>query len=164
MLDLSSHTAVCFTGHRTLPRAKTAALQAALCEKIRAFAKDGVTDFLAGGAVGFDTLASICVLNLQKEFPGIRLFLILPCINHTAVWNKHSLALFDRIKEKASGIHYVTQEPYKAGCMQARNRYLVDHASACIAFLSQEKGGTAFTVSYAKKKGVPVTNLADMLQ
>ncbi len=163
MLDLSSHTAVCFTGHRTLPRAKAAALQATLCAKIRDFARVGVTDFLAGGAVGFDMLAAICVLNLQKEFPAIRLFLILPCANHTAVWGKRDLALFARIKEKASGIHYVTQEPYKAGCMQARNRYLVDHASACIAFLTQGKGGTAFTVSYAKKKGLDVINLADTL-
>ena len=42
-----------------------------------------------------------------------------------------------------------------------RNRHLVDGSSVCIAYLTQEKGGTAYTVNYAKQKEVQVINLAE---
>lgn len=45
--------------------------------------------------------------------------------------------------------------------MFRRNRYLVDNSSICIAYLTKNKGGTAYTVDYAKKLGVTVINIAD---
>ena len=52
---------------------------------------------------------------------------------------------------------------YYDGCMQARNRYMVDRASVCIAYLTETRGGTAGTVRYAEKQGISVINLADAL-
>ncbi len=155
--------AVCFTGHRTLPRARLQELQDALSAQIDALAQTGMTDFLAGGAVGFDMLAAVCVLNLQYKYPQLRLFLILPCNNHTLSWKEWDLDLFSRICKRADGIHYVTDAPYQTGCMQMRNRFLVDHASVCISYQTSQRGGTAFTVSYAQKKGLPIINMADKL-
>ncbi len=154
---------VCFTGHRALPRARLQELQDCLSQQIVRLAKEGKTDFLAGGAVGFDMLASVCVLNLQHQFPLLRLFLILPCNNHTMAWKAWDLDLFSRICKRADGIHYVTNEPYQSGCMQMRNRFLVDHAGVCVAYQTAPRGGTAFTVSYAQKKGLPIINIADSL-
>jgi hypothetical protein len=45
--------------------------------------------------------------------------------------------------------------------MQKRNRYLVDHASRCVAYLRRMKGGTLYTVNYALDSGVEVDNLAE---
>ena len=48
-------------------------------------------------------------------------------------------------------------------CMLKRNRHLVDGSSVCIAYLAQEKGGTAYTVNYAKEHGLTVLNIANMI-
>ena len=45
--------------------------------------------------------------------------------------------------------------------MQVRNKHLVDNSSVCIAYLTQNGGGTFFTVNYARYKGLKIYNLAD---
>ena len=45
---------------------------------------------------------------------------------------------------------------YCAGCFLARDRYMVDCADLVLAHCEKETGGTAYTVNYAKKRGVPV--------
>ena len=47
--------------------------------------------------------------------------------------------------------------------MQRRNRYLVDHATRCVAYLRRMKGGTLYTVNYALDSGIEVDNLAERL-
>ncbi len=162
-MDAPIANSVCFTGHRALPRQKVATLETLLGKEILSYAQQGYTDFLCGGAVGFDMLSAICVLNCKNKASSIRLHLILPCQNHTANWSERDLALFERIVMRADSIHYVSEEPYQTGCMQARNRYLVDHASVCFAYLTGQRGGTAYTVRYAEKKGIPVHNFANEL-
>jgi len=44
--------------------------------------------------------------------------------------------------------------------MQRRNRYLVDHSGVCLCYLTQETGGTVYTVGYAGQKGLQVVNIA----
>ena len=67
-----------FTGHRDLP-ADHEALRAALRRHITALYADGYTDFLSGGAMGFDLLAAEAVLELRPVLPEMRLLMILPC-------------------------------------------------------------------------------------
>lgn len=67
---------------------------------------------------------------------------------------------YDDIKQKADKVVYTSQE-YTRGCMHKRNRHLVDNSSACISYLTENKGGTFYTVNYAKSKGVEVINIAE---
>ena len=46
--------------------------------------------------------------------------------------------------------------------MQKRNRHLVDNSSLCISYLTSDSGGTAYTVNYAKAKGLKIINLAEL--
>ncbi|MBR5601265.1 MAG: DUF1273 family protein, partial [Clostridia bacterium] len=70
---------VCFTGHRNIAREHMIALPALLKAEIARQAEAGAVHFRAGGAVGFDTLAALCVLEQKKYYPQIKLDLILPC-------------------------------------------------------------------------------------
>lgn len=73
----------------------------------------------------------------------------------------HSMVeIYDDIKQKADKVVYTSQE-YTRGCMHKRNRHLVDNSSACISYLTENKGGTFYTVNYAKSKGVEVINIAE---
>lgn len=116
--------------------------------------------FGAGGALGFDTIAAFAVLKLKERYPDIRLILVLPCFSQTRGWSQEDIEIYDDIKQKADKVVYTSQE-YTRGCMHKRNRHLVDNSSACISYLTENKGGTFYTVNYAKSKGVEVINIAE---
>ena len=58
----------------------------------------------------------------------------------------------------ADDVLYIS-DAYYEGCMQKRNRYLVDHASLCVCYLKNCRGGTWYTVSYAYDQQVRILNL-----
>jgi len=152
----------CFTGHRNLEGAPIDLLVAAIERRIRALYEDGVTHYFAGGALGFDMLASVTLLNLKNELPGLSLTLVLPCRGHTKSWGGADIALFERVTARADETVCLADE-YHQGCMSARNRYMVDRSAVCLCYLIYSTGGTAYTVGYARKRGLSVVNLAKEL-
>jgi uncharacterized phage-like protein YoqJ len=151
---------VCFTGHRTIPMLKKWKIEKKLKETLEALIDNGYCYFGAGGALGFDTIAAQTVLGLKKKHPEIKLILVLPCKNQTRGWEEKDVSVYESIIEQADKVVY-TQEHYDRGCMFKRNRHLVDNSSVCVAYLTEEKGGTAYTVNYANQKGVKVINVAE---
>ena len=151
---------VCFTGHRTIPMLKKWKIERKLKETLEALIDNGYCYFGAGGALGFDTIAAQTVLGLKKKHPEIKLILVLPCKNQTRGWEEKDVSVYESIIEQADKVVY-TQEHYDRGCMFKRNRHLVDNSSVCVAYLTEEKGGTAYTVNYANQKGVKVINIAE---
>ncbi len=55
---------------------------------------------------------------------------------------------------------YISKEK-KKGCMHARNRYMIDNSSLCIAYMTRQSGGTAYTVKYAQENGKKICNIAE---
>ena len=151
---------VCFTGHRTIPMLKKWKIEKKLKDTLETLIEEGYCFFGAGGALGFDTIAAQIVLNLKKRHPEIKLILVLPCKNQTRGWDEKDISAYESIIEQADKVVY-TQEHYDRGCMFKRNRHLVDNSSVCVAYLTEEKGGTAYTVNYANQKGVKVINIAE---
>ena len=156
------HT-VCFTGHRHVTDAEHAWLDDALEHEIERQIQNGARIFRAGGALGFDTMAALCVIKMKEKYPDVSLELVFPCPEQTKNWKADDRLLYEQIKERADSRQYVS-DFYFQGVMQNRNRALVDGADLCIAFLRGETGGTAYTVSYAQKKGTPVICLRPPFQ
>lgn len=152
---------VCFTGHRKIPPEDLPMVSEKLRKTLVDCIEKGYCFFGAGGALGFDTLAAQTVLELKKDYPQIRLILVLPCHNQTRGWTETDISEYERIKAKADKIVY-TSDHYFRGCMQKRNRHLVDNSSLCICYLTDSTGGTAYTVEYVKKKGLKLINIADL--
>lgn len=149
----------CFTGHRNLPGESRLFLRRRLETEIDRLAARGVRYFGAGGALGFDTLAAECVLRLRRVRPEIRLILVLPCPEQTRGWNSQDVNIYRDILTQADKVVY-TADHYFHGCMQKRNRHLVDYSGHCLCYLTQPTGGTAYTVRYAQQKGLHICNLA----
>ena len=63
------------------------------------------------------------------------------------------------MKSLADEIIYIS-EVYYRGCMQKRNRYMVDHSVICLCYLTETSGGTKYTIDYCKKQGKEIINLA----
>ena len=120
----------------------------------------GVDVFRCGGAMGFDTLAALKVLEKRNKYDFIKLELILPCANQTNGWTERNKDIYNYIRAKADSVEYVTKA-YTPTCMHERNRRLVEGSDFCIAYLTSPRGGTAYTYKYAKSRGVDVINLAE---
>ncbi len=150
----------CFTGHRNLPSAFVAEIRDRLLKTIGFLAERGVSEFRAGGALGFDTLAALAVLEMKEKYPHISLKLILPCKDQDKGWSEADKRVYYEIIERADEVAILSEHYYR-GCMFVRNRALVDGSDYCVAFLREHKGGTQMTVNYAQSKHLKIINLGE---
>lgn len=157
---------ICFTGHRKIPAATYEKILPELRRVLQTAVAAGYLDFYAGGALGWDTICALEVLELRRTNPEVALHLVLPCSpeEQTAKWNPQQRQLFDAILKQANSCEFVS-ESYTKDCMRKRNQRLVDLADCCISHCRDFNGrtGTAQTVRMAKRKGIPVLNLLEPL-
>ncbi len=149
----------CFTGHRVIPKGDLFTVCERTQAAIRKLYADGYRHFVAGGALGFDTLAAKTVLALKPHLEGITLTLILPCADQSDAWGEKDRAEYERIKSLADEVVCLAPA-YFDGCMQKRNQAMVDASSACIAYLTRSRSGAGQTVRMAEKRGLRVFNVA----
>lgn len=151
-----------FTGHRpgNLPfgydenHPQCRKLKVHLYNIIGTLAKNGVTDFYTGMALGTDTYCAEIVLYLQRKFfPDIRLHGVLPCANQEIKWKEKAQMRYKFLLQGCSTTYYISV-PYTSGCMLERNDYLVEKASIILAvYDGKSTGGTAYTVKKGREKG-----------
>ena len=155
-----------FTGHRPqkLPfgfdeaDARCLAFKRRLAEAVEGLVREGYTHFLSGGALGTDTWAAEAVLLLRYRNPEILLEMVSPFDGQAARWSAEDRARHDRLFALAD-IVTATGHEFSPGCLQRRNRYLVDNADLLLAATVGVRGGTEQTVAYARRAGVPVRYL-----
>ena len=149
----------CFSGHRRLPQ-DCEELRSKLKKNIVALIERGVVFFGAGGAWGFDMLAEETVLRLKEEYPHIRLVLVLPCPpeQQTLKWSADQRQRYYEILERADKVRILSPQ-YTCDCMLARNRHLVDGRAYLVCYLREQRGGTAYTVGYAREQGLQIIKL-----
>ena len=149
-----------FTGHRELP-ASTEPLYDALLRHITALYDDGCTDFVSGGAMGFDLLAAEAVLALRPLYPDMRLVMILPCLGQERAYSAADKERYRALLDQADMVRYTAHQYYR-GCMLTRDRVMAEAAHHCICWLTRSTGGTAYTVRQCVLRDVPIINLAEL--
>ena len=147
MNDFDIFSTCAFTGHRILKKDFN---QDKLSEIIDKVIKNGYKTFLVGMAWGFDL--KVFETLLTKKNQNIDIIACVPCKNQEIYFKNSEKQKYINYLKKADKIVYVSNE-YFEGCMQKRNRYLVDNSSLLIAYIYSNMGGTKNTVLYAEKKG-----------
>ena len=147
----------CFTGHRPkkLNFNNIFILKQKLKNSIIVAINCGYENFISGMALGCDMLAADIVLELQKIYP-IKLECAIPCVNQTEFWKEEDIKNYKRILRKANKITYTSNAKYYNGCMQKRNKYMVDNSSRIIAVFNGTPGGTMQTLKYAESKNLEI--------
>lgn len=153
----------CFTGHRPqkLPWGfKESGLRYALTKEdttqaIEEAIKNGKKHFITGMALGFDMMCAEIVLTFKRKYPDITLECAIPCKGQEKVWHKDQQIRYHNILKQADKVRCVFDH-YVDGCMQERNKYMVESSSLIIALFDGNVGGTKQTIEYAKKQGKQV--------
>ena len=151
-------TSCFFTGHRAIDDADRVAVKKGVAEAIDRKTADGIRDFVCGGALGFDTIAALAVLEKKKSNPTVRLILYLPCPEQHHGWSADDRSRYEDIKRRADEVVY-TSEFYFKGCMQLRDRRMAETSAHCICYYTRGGTGTAYTVKYARELGVDIEEI-----
>lgn len=155
-----------FTGHRPskLPWGdderdiRCLALKAKLRAAVESAIAEGMEHFICGMAEGCDLYFAETVLELKKTYPHITLEAAIPCPTQSDKWSAAQRERYRAILAQCD-VETMVQQEYTPGCMQRRNRYMVDHAALLIAVNDGEPGGTRNTILYALRQGL---NIADI--
>lgn len=149
-----------FTGHRNVRFDPLLIIKTG--HAINDLIKEGITDFYAGGAIGWDMICEELVLSLKKKYPYIKLHLILPCHpkQQTLNWSEEDKSEYDSILENADDVELVSIN-YSNDCMKKRNSRLVSLGDICLCYFNEndKRSGTGQTVRMAQKAEKRIINM-----
>ena len=155
-----------FTGHRPekLPWGtnerdeRCLALKAQLRDAVEAAYAEGYRHFICGMARGCDMYFCETVLALRDRVQDVTVEAAIPCLSQPDGWRAEEQARYRDLLARCD-YETVVQEQYSSGCMQRRNRYMVDHAGMLIAVHDGLPGGTRATIQYAMSRGLDIVDL-----
>ena len=131
-----------FIGHREAPEDIAANLAS---EVRRHITELGVTEFIVGHYGRFDSMAGQAVIAAKREFPYIRLLLLIPYHPAEAPVN---------LPEGYDGTYYppgMESVPRRFAIVRA-NRYMVDHTDYLIAYAWHPASNARELVEYAETR------------
>ena len=137
-----------FTGHREINEKLDLEY---LRLVMQAFIDEGYDTFLSGMAMGFDLIAAEMMLNLKQINPHIKIIACVPCPDQKRYYPEDEKKKYEKVIAECDEVITLTDH-YYSGCMQARDRFMVDNCSLLVAYERKNKGGTHYTVGYAKEK------------
>ncbi len=149
----------CFTGHRTnkLIRPYEECI-ASLCRAIMDAYEAGYRTYISGMARGTDLWAFHCVLMLRSLYPEVRVVAAIPFEGFEKNWDALDQEMYHILLDQADLAHTVTAVRSRRA-FQMRNAWMCDMSSRLIALWDGEKGGTANTIAYAKRKKLEIVYL-----
>ena len=156
----------CFTGHRPakLPwrfneaDPRCVELKRRIADAVETAYLEGYRHFLCGMAQGCDLYFCEAVLALRAQHPEISVEAAIPCPTQADTWPAAQRERYHRLLASCD-LETMVSEKYTSGCMQRRDRYMVDHASLLIAVFDGTAGGTQYTMQYAMSRGVDIIDI-----
>ena len=127
-------------------------LKQRLSEQIGKLINDGADEFYTGMALGVDTWAAEAVLEHKKAHPEIKLIAVLPCPEQADNWTAADKVRYGTILEQCDKTMTISPH-YDKNCMLKRNRALVELCDVLVAVYDGKRGGTQYTVNFAKSNG-----------
>ena len=149
----------CFTGYRPQKLAylkeetgrEYQKLYAALTEQIKEALGRGYDYFISGFAEGVDLMAAEIVIALKRDGYEISLEAAMPAMNQTDGWEDLSRGIYYMLLDQADRRVCEDRTMTRYSCLR-RDEYMVDQSDLVIAVFDGKKGGTDYTVNYARKK------------
>ncbi len=141
-----------FSGNRLIPVEDVRPLAGTLRCEVERLIEMGVTTYICGGALGFDTLCALMIIEKKQQNPNIKLISAIPFAGQEKRWEKEDRDLYHDILKFSDEVIILSQG-YNKSVYHIRNRYMVDHADYLIHYDEKGDGGTAYTIAYAMQKG-----------
>jgi len=127
------------------------ALKSELKQKLLAIKPKHV---IVGGAIGWDTWVAETALECR-----LPIHLYIPFEGQGDRWHSTSKKKYAEIRKRATK-EFILSPSYSRECFHVRDRAMVDDCDIVFSLLNPEvkKGGTHYTVQYAKDNSKPIIN------
>lgn len=153
----------CFTGHRPekLPWGfnesdpRCIDLKERIRLEVERAYDEGYRHFITGMARGCDQYFTEIVMELRTQRGDVTVEAAIPCEGQAAGWAASHRRRYEELVALCD-FESVVQHQYTKGCMQRRNRYMVNRSTRLIAVYDGMPGGTRYTVQYAMEQGLDV--------
>lgn len=163
----TKETSLTFTGHRNekLPQTLEGMekLKNKLWNEVDKAIEDGIDTFYFGGCRGFDLICAEIVSRRKRVIKmsdpkRIALICVVPFEEQAKNWRESDREVYYNILPLCDDVITLNTH-YHKGCYHQRNRYMVDRSCRVICYYDGSLGGTAYTVNYATKHNLQITNL-----
>jgi Uncharacterized protein conserved in bacteria len=118
----------------------------------------GYRHFLCGMARGCDIYFCETVLMLRDIYPDVTVEAVLPCTEQADKWSAAWRGRYIKLIECCDSETLISLH-YTSGCMQRRNRFMVDNSALIITVYDGLSGGTMTTRRYAAAQGLEIIDL-----
>ena len=170
-MEIAKEKTIAFTGNRTLTsedgrshnelRIPILNLLMKMLEK--EYIENGITTFISGMALGFDTLAAVVVRELKRKYPKIQFIAAVPFIGQEEKYPPQDKKLYKQLLNAADYTIVVSGKGFSNQAYHDRNDFLIENASKMYAYHNgKPRSGTGSTIRKALKQGVMVVNLYDI--
>lgn len=156
----------CFSGHRPakLPWGADESdprcfdLKQELAARLQGIYEAGYRHFICGMAAGCDLYFAEAVLALRRRCPEVTLEAAIPCDGQADSWPAPLRLRYEALVADCDEVSLL-QHTYTPGCMQRRNRYMVERSSLLLACYDGQPGGTMNTILFARRRGCRVITI-----
>lgn len=115
-------------------------LQLFLKNKLQNLVEEGLEWVLIQGQLGIEMWTAEVVLDLQQEYPELKLGVITPFQNHTERWNEQNQLKYQQIIEKADFHDSVHHAPYEAPFQfKQTDQFILDHTDMTVLIYDEEQ-------------------------
>lgn len=161
---------LCFSGHSCFIQNKSnlQQLKIKMYEEIDKAIKNGTDTFYFGACCGFELVCANLVLSCKKiiNFRNpqyIKLIAIIPYEEQANDWSNENRELYFDTLAKCDDVILLNTK-YKKGCYYQKNRYMIEHSSKLICYYNGSGGILGYTINYAQKHNLQITNLYDIIK
>lgn len=116
--------------------------------------EEGLEWILVSGQLGVELWAAELVLELQMEFPDLKLAVITPFLGQEENWKEETKEFYEFIVSQADFLDSVTRKKYESPAQfKLKNAFFVEKTDALIILYDEEKQGSPqYILREAEKK------------
>jgi uncharacterized phage-like protein YoqJ len=118
------------------------------------FAEEGLEWAVISGQLGVELWAAEVVLDLQIDYPQLKLAVLTPFLNQEENWNEENKEYYEFIVSQADFVDSITKRNYEnPGQFRLKNQFIVEKSDGLLIVYDDEKEGSPkFMLDAAKKK------------
>ncbi len=139
---------VTFCGHRDIYNLNEVEIW--LNKILKELIISGEINFYLGGYGDFDRLCKKVLLKYKKEYPYIRIFLIVPYLNHNMQTKD-----FDEV------IYPALENTPRKFAISKRNEYMINKSDIVVCYIKNSFGGAYKSFLFASRKKKIIINYPD---
>lgn len=111
-------------------------------KKLTDYIHNGLEWVIISGNIGTELWVGEVVLKLKKDYPEVKLAILLPYTGFQSKWNEKNQALFNSVAENADYLNYTSKSEY-SNPSQLKNHqdFIMRNTDGCLLFYDTEHEG-----------------------